>query len=194
MFSRFSSLEEDSLPAEFEGWKRIGFEAVERKEMNAFGQYSRIWHYSTPFGRASCSVDYPFRGWHDLKICYSGVGWLTSGVETESSIPSSGVVDITQFSMQKVTGETALVVFAAMNERLEPVASREFGGLSQTFFKRVQTAISQTENMEVIAQFQILSSSPAKSMGDADLRDINRHLVELRTLLIEHLRKEDQKP
>ncbi len=186
VLGKFSTLNKESLPAEFEGWTQVTFEAVERKESNAFGEHSKVWVYSTPFGLATLSVDYPFRGWHDLRVCYEGAGWISSETETSVTAGGHGVIDVTQFGLQKYSGESAVVVFAAMNEKLEPVPSREGGGAAQTFANRVQKAITATDNMDVIAQFQILAQ-PRRPLKADDLADIHRHLNLLRTRLVDHL-------
>jgi exosortase len=180
------SLTEDSLPADFEGWQRLKFEKIERPESNAFGEHSRLWGYGAPFGLATISVDYPFRGWHDLRICYEGAGWIASQAEASSTAGGHGVVDVTQFSLQKFSGESALVVFAAINEDLKPVPTREGGGATQTFVHRIERAINATDNMDVIAQFQILVQSP-RALTPDELAGVHRRLNFVKARLIEHI-------
>jgi exosortase len=181
-----SSLTEESIPKDFEGWKRLRFETVERPESNAFGEHSKVWVYSTPFGLATISVDYPFRGWHDLRVCYEGAGWVSSQTETSSTSGGHGIVDITQFSLQKLSGESAIVLFAAINEELKPVPTREGGGTTQTFVNRIQKALSATDNMDVIAQYQILVQSH-RSLSSDELAEVHRRLNLLKARLIDHL-------
>ena len=181
-----NSLTEESLPGNFEGWRRLRFEAVERPESNAFGEHSKVWLYATPFGLATMSVDYPFRGWHDLRVCYEGAGWVSSQTETSSTAGGHGIVDVTQFSLQKFSGDSAIVVFAAMNEDLNPVPTREGGGTTQTFVSRIQKALSATDNMDVIAQYQILVQSN-RSLTSDELADVHRRLNLLKNRLIDHV-------
>ena len=52
------------------------FRAEERDVASDFGQFSKVWRYRGGNGDAALvSVDYPFRGWHELSLCYQGVGW-----------------------------------------------------------------------------------------------------------------------
>jgi len=181
------SLQEDFLPVNFDGWEQTRFEVVKRSESNALGEHSRMWVYSTPFGIATLSVDYPFRGWHDLKTCYEGTGWSTSEVLTSQTAGGHGIYDVTQFTLRKYSGESALVVFAAMNEKLKPVPTREGGGATQTFVDKIQKALRATDSMEVIAQFQILAQ-PARRLTEKDVEEIHRHLNDFRARLVEHVR------
>lgn len=186
-----NSLMEDSLPADFDGWRRVKFEPIERPESNAFGEHSKLWAYSTPFGLAQVSVDYPFRGWHDLRVCYEGAGWISSESQASSTAGGHGIVDVTQFSLQKFSGDSALVVFAAMNEDLKPVPTREGSGATQTFVSRIEKAISATDNMDVIAQFQILVQSRRALTAD-ELAEVHRHLNLVKSRLIEHIQAHAQ--
>lgn len=187
VIGKLATLDEDSFPPQFEGWTRVRFEPVQRTEGHSLGQHSRTWGYSTPCGLATISVDYPFRGWHDLQLCYQAAGWIPSAIRTASTAGGHGVVDITQFSLQKYTGEAAVVVFAAMNEKLEPVPTREGSGAAQTFIHRIRKAVSATDNTDVVAQFQILLQ-PARPLTESDLEDLHRHLNLVKSRLLEHLR------
>ncbi len=181
------TLGESSLPRDFDGWTLERFEAVERPESNAFGEHSKVWVYRAPFGSVACSVDYPFRGWHDLRVCYHGAGWVSSSAEVSSSAGGHGVTDVTRFTLQKPTGEAAMVVFAAFNEKLEPVPTREGSGAAQTFMNRIHKALSATDNMDVIAQYQILIQ-PSRPLSESDLADIHSHLNLLKGTVIDHIR------
>jgi exosortase len=180
------SLTEDDLPADFDGWKRVTFEDIKRSESNALGEHSKAWGYLTPFGRATVSIDYPFRGWHDLRVCYQGAGWFASETETSSTDGGHGVIDVTQFSLQKTSGESAIVFFAALNEDLQPIPTREGSGATQTFVRRVQKAIQATDNMDVIAQYQILVQSP-RPLRPEELDEVSRRLSFVKSRIIEHI-------
>ena len=71
------ALNERNMPAELDGWRRVGFKTEERKSDNAFGQFSACWQYRLGTRVALVSVDYPFLGWHELLICYDAIDWST---------------------------------------------------------------------------------------------------------------------
>jgi len=52
---------------------------VTRKNWDAFGQFSKEWRYRAGRNTVVLSVDYPFRGWHELVGCYQGIGWEVAG-------------------------------------------------------------------------------------------------------------------
>ena len=88
-------LSESSLPVELAGWRRSGFRTEERSRDSTTGQYSACWEYRLGERTALVSVDYPFLGWHDLTVCYSGLDWTPGqrlvrrgAVEAGSRTPS----------------------------------------------------------------------------------------------------------
>jgi hypothetical protein len=68
-------LSEESLPLEFAGWERIGFELKKRESGDPFGMRSATWRYRRGLREAVVSLDYPFQGWHNLTVCYRLVEW-----------------------------------------------------------------------------------------------------------------------
>lgn len=71
-------VEQESLPAELAGWKRIDFHQEKRSASSEFGERSQQWVYEKDRLQAIVSLDYPFPEWHHLDSCYRGVGWRTS--------------------------------------------------------------------------------------------------------------------
>lgn len=68
-------LSKGSLPAELEGWTLVDFRSENRSASSEFGERSRQWTYRRGNQTVVASVDYPFPEWHDLDVCYRGVGW-----------------------------------------------------------------------------------------------------------------------
>ncbi len=66
---------EQVLPETLNNWRLDSFDVVERSKESVFGQYSHTWSYRTAVGPAQVSVDFPFRGFHLLEICYQSSGW-----------------------------------------------------------------------------------------------------------------------
>jgi exosortase len=81
-----AQLTEESLPIELLGWRRERMTEETRSANNAYGQYSKIWHYQGELQRAAVSLDFPFANWHDLNECYYGQGW-----ELDQTINRSGL-------------------------------------------------------------------------------------------------------
>ena len=93
-------LPEDALPAEWDGWRRVKYEAVERdgSESDVLGKFSRTWWFARGPMLAAVSVDGPFWKWHDLAYCYRGQGWECEDVTdvryAEAFAPDIGEPDV----------------------------------------------------------------------------------------------------
>ncbi len=68
-------LSKESLPAELAGWTLTDFRRENRSASSEFGERSRQWTYRRGDQTVVASVDYPFPEWHDLDVCYRGLGW-----------------------------------------------------------------------------------------------------------------------
>jgi exosortase len=71
--------EAGNLPANWQEFQRMGFDVVERETDSDLGASSRRWEYRGASRDVAVSVDFPFRGWHELTLCYQGLGWDVSG-------------------------------------------------------------------------------------------------------------------
>lgn len=54
---------------------RDGFYIEKRREDSQWGAHSQTWRYVKGSKQFVVSVDYFFRGWHELTICYRTAGW-----------------------------------------------------------------------------------------------------------------------
>jgi exosortase len=79
MVKFFNGWDKEYLPPVIgAGWKQQGDSNFEKRDRdNPFGAHSRTWQYHHPSGmHATISFDYPFPEWHDLRMCYTSVGWI----------------------------------------------------------------------------------------------------------------------
>ncbi len=65
------------------GWELIEMEEEDRNVSSIWGAYSFIWRLEYYGTRVVMTLDYPFDKWHDVKRCYSNLGWR---VETENLV------------------------------------------------------------------------------------------------------------
>ena len=109
----------DALPEEWNGWRQVGFETVEREgdNLTTMGARSRIWAYRKGRVTALISMDGPFaHGWHDLQVCYVGNGWTCSDIADFRPAGGDGgaVGDVvTRMDMAKPDGRRGYVTFAS---------------------------------------------------------------------------------
>ncbi len=119
---------QDALPAEWNGWRQVGFQVREREKDDPEGEISRIWTYQKGRIAAAISIDGPFDQWHDTEVCYQGLGYTTQScedikVQTGSAVPA----EYTELSISGESGQHGYVLFMAYNtngEALHPPISR----------------------------------------------------------------------
>lgn len=63
------------LPGELAGWVREGDQPVEDSMIGKLGVRNQVWRYRKGAQEAFVAVNYPFTGFHDTRLCYSGQGW-----------------------------------------------------------------------------------------------------------------------
>jgi exosortase len=111
----------EDLFADGLGWRLTDFKHENRNEGSEYGEHSSVWTgrlaTDTTNVAVKVSVDYPFRGWHDLSICYKALGWVvinTTKVEFLKK-PDAAV----ELRLEQPSHDGALVLFAAFDEEGE---------------------------------------------------------------------------
>ena len=66
------------------GWELISVEEEEREMSSIWGAYSTVWRLKYHDTMVIFALDYPFDKWHDVKRCYTKLGWQ---VQTEGLLP-----------------------------------------------------------------------------------------------------------
>lgn len=56
-------------------WKVVDFDQKARNSRSVWGENSLVWTYGDGEIRATFSLDYFFRKWHELTVCYRSSGW-----------------------------------------------------------------------------------------------------------------------
>ena len=64
-----------TLPERIGGWTRQPAEAPQLRQVETAGICSQIWKYQQGALGATVALDYPFRGYHDVLVCYRLAGW-----------------------------------------------------------------------------------------------------------------------
>jgi exosortase len=65
----------DSLPKNIDGWELIDFQEATRSQDDIEGAASQLWTYRKGDELLRFSLDFPFRGFHPLWMCYVANGW-----------------------------------------------------------------------------------------------------------------------
>ena len=166
------ALSETSLPGEVAGFKRLGFEREKRDRGNLFGDHSVVYRYEDETGQtavASCSFPF-YEQWHDLTICYAGIGWdvveqrvLTESKESdpvENELARNGALEA-MFSQPD--GSSAYLVYSyfdAAGQWIEPPAQGLAAEVLKSFRKRddVRTADQRFQVQVLLVDQQPISA------------------------------------
>lgn len=73
--SSLSEPQGSDFPETLNGWERRGFEHIKRDGISLFASNSFVWTYAKGDSRAFFSIDRPWDKWHNLNVCYRGIGW-----------------------------------------------------------------------------------------------------------------------
>lgn len=111
--SREEIVGEQTLPEEWNGWRRNGFQLVHRKADDPNGQTSRIWQYERSGQTVAFSLDGPFSVWHDLGLCYTSLGWT---VDEEQDHYENDQYAYSELTQEDAEGLHACVIFSAFDQ------------------------------------------------------------------------------
>ena len=135
-------LDASELSGPFAGWNVTDFEEKLRTEASLFAPESFIWTFSKNRLKAIVSLDSPYEEFHDLTLCYRGIGW---GVKSnhEYSEDKSAQDGLSWLEMQK-PGDFGHVYFSAhANDGQLAHPANEFSA-SARFAKNIQLAFGRS--------------------------------------------------
>ncbi|MCA9047707.1 MAG: exosortase U [Planctomycetaceae bacterium] len=136
----------------------------ERADRERFGAYSRIWTFRRDLLRGLISVDGPFSGWHDLRLCYEGQGWRFADTTTHQ-LQSSSTRHLVTVRMFDTTGRRAhlyFCLFRPSGELISPPLNDSVDGVLDSFRRRLK--IEEMALNSECWQFQLLIESPGSSL------------------------------
>ncbi|MEM6798449.1 MAG: exosortase U [Planctomycetota bacterium] len=132
------ALQDELMPKTLAGLTLVDVEHDHRDRSAQFGEHSVIFTYEDAEVGASyrVSCDFPFPGgWHELAVCYQGIGWRLEDRFTKSSgdAVAESPYKYSQLRMTKPDGSRALVSFCACLENGEAVAPPDYGFFPSLF-------------------------------------------------------------
>jgi exosortase len=125
------TLVEGFAPKQIAGWTLVdgSYKNEQRRSDSQWGARSQSWKYRKETQEITVSVDYPFRGWHELTICYEADGW-SGGVREIIDLPKLEVLEgvakpdekcvMAVFRRPDVSAYGYLL-FESLNDRREPI-------------------------------------------------------------------------
>lgn len=87
-----AALTADTLPAAFDAWQAVSFQAVTRAPDSDLGRYSLVWRYAGAREEAAVSLDFPFVGWYPSARSFESRGWQIESREILAGDGAAGPV------------------------------------------------------------------------------------------------------
>ena len=100
-----SKVEEIHLPAELAGWVREGDKPVEDSMIGKVGVRNQVWLYRKGGLQAYVAVNFPFQGFHDTRLCYTGQGWQFQR-QVDAALPGEATNTVRFLEMNQPTEMT----------------------------------------------------------------------------------------
>lgn len=100
--SATGSLQEVPMPREMSGWIRDGDKPLEDAIVGELGVRNQVWLYRKGSLEAYVAVNFPFMGFHDTRLCYSGQGWQFEN-QVDSRLPGETKNTVRFLDMQQPT-------------------------------------------------------------------------------------------
>jgi exosortase len=125
------TLDEKFAPKQIAGWQLVdgGYKSEQRREDSQWGARSQSWKYRKGTQEMVVSVDYPFRGWHELTICYEADGWFRQGRDVVglAAVPAlEGVAKPDEKCVRALfhrpdVSAYGYLLFESLNDRRQPI-------------------------------------------------------------------------
>lgn len=96
------------------GWTVVAYEEEDREFSSVWGTFSKTWRLKYDDLVCVISFDYPFDKWHDVKACYTKIGWQ---IRDEEIIRDSKEFrwGVSQTGMKTPTGDFGYILCSHMN-------------------------------------------------------------------------------
>jgi exosortase len=157
------------LPEQVGDLVRVKYFGVERTRDDLMGNFSRCHEYQDAKGRTYLvSCDFPYEGgWHELTLCYQGIGWeLTDRrVETVDAGAGRGPWDRMEASFSKISGARAFVTVCGFDEHGQPIAIP-----TQSLWADAWNVLTSTRDLrpyQVAFQTQVFTTAADAEIDDA---------------------------
>jgi exosortase len=167
----------DTLPQQIDQWERVNFDHRVRDEASLLAPESYLWSYQRGDEILTISLDSPYHQYHDLTICYSGLGWTVDRASNYN--PSDSASNFTTLKLRK-TSENGIVYFAAMDQRAEAVLPLEYrlNNIFESVADNIRLAIGSYNVSEMkgyalpVYQIQLLYQSRSSIDSQDQLKSI----------------------
>ncbi len=186
-----AELTPESLPRELGDWVQVDYTLQHREADPVLSDVSQVWSYRGASHGALVSIDYPFRGWHQLSSCYQAQGWE---IDSYTSVPLADTHgrSLSEVRMHRPTGERGLLLFVVMDANGRPLRDPAVESVwMQTIgraLERVQRPLASgfpelAPNSGVTTQMQLLISSGGDMIPPSVAEEAHGHFSTLHSHL-----------
>jgi exosortase len=186
-----------------EGWQLDGYEVIDRGKESLMAEKSYAWKFRNGNLTAIVSLDGPYNGWHDLSICYRGLGWKTQLKQrfeaTHRELFGAGHSELT---MSKLSGEQGFILFATMDRNGDEVTPIFASGVvtPKAIWEQISINISATLGIDADSAAKLrgiplpasgvqLACFPERELTEAEIRALVALFHDTRQQLSEFLKQ-----
>ena len=169
-----SIFSEKDFPEDFMNAKRVRFQADQRSPESFFGEYSRTWSFSNSGGEFVVSLDFPFRGYHPLWVCYTNAGNQMQGPPASILLSNQAAGErphVVHVKFRDDLGNFSYLWFELFDADGQPVAVRNYDQPEDNaMLTRIKTVLANTVVTDPVSyQLQLyVPSSRELTKGELD--------------------------
>ena len=176
------ALGESDFPDTLQQAKRVRFHPDQRSPESFFGEYSRSWSYRDSRCEFVLSVDFPFRGYHPLWVCYTNAGHQIQGSPTSILMPNQANGErphVVYVKLRDDIGNFSYLWFELFDREGQPVAVKNYDQPEENaIWTRMKMVLSNTVARDPVSyQFQLYVPS-SRELTEAELKEYAQIFVD----------------
>lgn len=140
-----SAFNENDFPETFAHAKRVRYQADQRTPESFYGEYSRSWTFRDPRCDFVLSLDFPFRGYHPLWVCYTNAGNQIQGTPTTIPQQAADQPHVVQVKFKDDLGNYSYLWFELFDKEGHPIAVKSYDQPEENaVIARLKTVMADT--------------------------------------------------
>ena len=184
-----------AMPEQIGNWKRLNTEVPPLQKVETMGVSSQVWHYRRGDIVASLGLDYPFRGYHDVTVCYSSRGWDLLERRAQGRQATNASPPFVEARMQNHVGLHGTVWFSAVDERGRWLAGAALNpGLKRNFLGRFSPGWLKMASRNELATYQLqVLSTGFNPLKPREREQVQQFFEEARMMLWRQVEQQMQR-
>jgi len=170
------------MPEQLDGWQRLSKDTPLMHKVETLGISSQSWSYRKKNLVATVALDYPFKGYHDVMVCYTAAGW-TIKQRDDIAAPAAGEPTAVKLVMEKQPVSFGYLWYSTINEKGRWIDA------PQTQRSMIDRWTMESDLSSYRVQVFVAGNVP---LTDAERGAVNRLFEEARTSLIRQFMEQIQ--